>query len=525
VDLSPPEEKQIAKCTVAGSPNCPLLRDRFIDIQSGIVDKRDDLKRQIAKLEEDCKNSVDNIKGQISDFETKLKKAQTHLAESTEQLNDAMEQSRLKSIQLAKVYKEWMVEMERCKTTIFNLKTEICGLKKIRQEIMKIEGTNNFVQDCEVSDWVSTECTVSCGGGKEELFRNVIIQSVGGATCPPLTMTRECGMDACPTDCEVSYWSEYSDCSAKCGGGIQQRSRQILQEPMWGGKQCGATSETRECGVESCDKDCELNPWSGWGGCTKECGQGFQQRVRTVLTPAEGQGECPHENSVLRDEWKSCNEQACKPAGVTSMCESKMDVIILLDGSASLGQEGWDATLKAGELLVKSFRGGENTSQVGLILFSGPTTYKQYYKCMKGEQDQLEDCGISWVSHFTTDTVALGEKVKSLAWPKASTFTSMSLATAEADLRNGREDAGSIVIVITDGRPLSSARTFEAARSLREKARLMWIPVGKNCPIADMKEWASAPLRDNMLEISDFETLDKPETISTIISDACPLVQ
>merc|ERR1719181_1674584 len=233
---------------------------------------RDELKRQIAKLEADCAATEQNIMSQIADFEAKLKKAQTHLAESTEQLNDAMEQSRLKQIQLAKVYKEWMVEMARCKETIFNLKTEICGLKKIRQEILKIQGTNNFVQDCEVSDWMTQECTVSCGGGTEELFRNVIIQSVGGAACPPLSMTRECGMDTCPTDCELSTWSEFSDCSAKCGGGIQQRSRQILQEPLNGGAQCGATSETRECGVESCDKDCELNEWSGWSGCSKECG-------------------------------------------------------------------------------------------------------------------------------------------------------------------------------------------------------------------------------------------------------------
>merc|ERR1719454_1115659 len=126
-----------------------------------------------------------DLMAQIAEFEAKLKKAQTMLAESTEQMNDAMEQSRLKQEQLAKTYQEWMVEMERCKTAIFNLKTEICGLKKIRQEIMKLEGTDIFYQDCEVSDWVVTECSVTCGGGQEQLFRTIIIQSVGGAACPP----------------------------------------------------------------------------------------------------------------------------------------------------------------------------------------------------------------------------------------------------------------------------------------------------------------------------------------------------
>ena len=103
--------------------------------------------------------------------------------------------------------------MARCKTAIIDLKTEICGLKKIRQEIMKLEGTDTFLQDCEVSDWVVTECSTTCGGGQEQLFRTIIIQSVGGAECPPLEMTRECSMDTCPTDCELSYWSEFSDCS------------------------------------------------------------------------------------------------------------------------------------------------------------------------------------------------------------------------------------------------------------------------------------------------------------------------
>merc|ERR1719379_3094352 len=136
-----------------------------------------------------------------------------------------------------------------------------------------------------------------------------------------------------------------------------------------------------------------------------------------------------------------------------------------------------------------------------------------------------EDCGIKWVSHYTTDTDALAAQVAGLEFPAASTFTSMALATAEADLRNGRPDAAAVVIVVTDGRPLSSQRTFQAAMSLRDKARLMWVPVGPNCPIEDMEGWASLPVRDNMIELSDFGVLESPEAISSIIADACPMVE
>merc|ERR1719238_1103372 len=211
------------------------------------------------------------------------------------------------------------------------------------------------------------------------------------------------------------------------------RSRQVIQEPLNGGEQCGSTSETRPCGVESCDKDCELNAWSGWSGCSKECGQGY----------------CPHEDSELRTEWKTCNEHECEPEGETLLCHAKLDVTILLDGSASLGEEGWAATLTAGELLVKAFKTGEDEAQVAVLLFSGPTTYSQYYACLDGNYASTDECGITWVSHFTTHTDTLAGQVAGLAWPAASTFTSMALAQAEADLRNGRADATSIVIVVT----------------------------------------------------------------------------
>merc|ERR1719359_1098668 len=144
---------------------------------------------------------------------------------------------------------------------------------------------------------------------------------------------------------------------------------------------------------------------------------------------------------------------------------------------------------------------------------------------MDGEQESLEDCGISWIEHFTYDTAALAAKIATIEFPQASTFTSMALATAEADLRNGREDAESIVIVITDGRPLSSSRTFQAAMSLREKARLMWVPVGNGVPLEDMEQWASLPVRDNMIVVEDFATLESPALITKIIADACAVVE
>ena len=51
-------------------------------------------------------------------------------------------------------------------------------------------------------------------------------------------------------------WSEFSVCSATCGGGIQQRTRICTNPaPSNGGKDCtqlGATTESRNCSSNSC---------------------------------------------------------------------------------------------------------------------------------------------------------------------------------------------------------------------------------------------------------------------------------
>jgi hypothetical protein len=176
-------------------------------------------------------------------------------------------------------------------------------------------------------------------------------------------------------------------------------------------------------------------------------------------------------------------------------------------------------------MLVQAFKGGD--SQVGVILFSGPTTSVNLGKCFRGT-GTMDECGIQWVDHYQYGSAqldALSSKIEGLSWPSATTFTSMALAAAEGDLRNGRSDATSLVIVVTDGRPMSARNTMQASQSLRKKARLMWVAVGNNVPIKSMKYWASKPSHDNVVSIKNFDGLKSPSVISSIIADACPKVK
>jgi hypothetical protein len=36
--------------------------------------------------------------------------------------------------------------------------------------------------------------------------------------------------------------------------------------------------------------DCKLGRWEQWGKCSQICGGGVQERIRTVLRPAQGLG-------------------------------------------------------------------------------------------------------------------------------------------------------------------------------------------------------------------------------------------
>merc|ERR1719420_151439 len=537
----PPTDKANKKCSVANSPQCHKMLDRFLNIQTEIVDKRDTLREQLKELETQCENDKANLEAQIETFETRLKDEQSKLAQATQKQNNAEEQSRLKNSQLQEITSEYVKTMKECKGNIEQLHAEICGARKIRKEIFKMSDLTALVSDCEVSDWVPGECTVTCGGGMQMLNRSVSIQpAYGGAACPPLTMDRTCNDFPCPVDCEVDTWSGWSTCSADCGGGVKERTRSVTRTPEHGGARCGETTETEPCNMQSCDRDCELADWTAWGPCSKECDGGLTERVRHISEPAHGHGTCPDSSSEERSEFMECNTQLCIPFGTSPntplLCGSagfpvKQDIVILLDGSGSLGSAGWEAVKAAGTALARAFyKDADHGAQVAVELFGGPRYWSDFHACTgaltagQTPPDMATTCGLSWVSHFSTDSTEISNAIQALTWPQSTTFTSGALAAAANELSNGRADAQSIVFVITDGRPLRRSNTRAQSRLLRQKARLIWIPVTKFAPLSDVRRWASRPARDNVIVVDDFETLSEQSTVNDLVASSCPNV-
>jgi len=271
---------------------------------------------------------------------------------------------------------------------------------------------------------------------------------------------------------------------------------------MHGGEPCGETSEAISCNLQACDKDCVLSDWQPWSECTKQCDEGVVERKRTIVEQVVGDGTCPDMLGPERHESQTCNSFPCERAAgqPTLRCESRLDVILVIDGSGSLGQTGWDASIKAGAMLARAFGRGQEEVRIAVLLFS-------YHS--------------EWVQHFSTDFEAAAAKIENLNWPRSITYTANALNTAASELSLGRDDAQSLVILITDGRPMSMRRTRQAARHLRDQARLMVIPVTRWAPVAAARRWASHPKEDNFLPLDSFEDLENPDKIDLIIADAC----
>merc|ERR1719160_1650938 len=178
--------------------------------------------------------------------------------------------------------------------------------------------------------------------GEQRLIREVMTQPEGGAKCLPLEAVRSCGQVPCPVDCQLEAWSGWSKCSAACGGGVQNRMREVKVAMANGGKPCGATSQTRPCDGQACEADCELGDWTGWSACSKDCDGGTRKRQKYITSPAEGSGTCADQWAPTRLQYKTCNMFACYvPAGSLSgamPCTAPLDVVLLIDGSGSLGQ-------------------------------------------------------------------------------------------------------------------------------------------------------------------------------------------
>jgi hypothetical protein len=251
------------------------------------------------------------------------------------------------------------------------------------------------------------------------------------------------------------------------------------------------------------------------------------KREKYMKHAAEGAGKCPDMWSVKRLEYKECNKFECRlnASLPTITCNRSMDIVLLIDGSGSLGTQGWNAEIKAANTFVDAFIAGGADAEIAVILFSGPRTWSGVDQCIgqSGSNVDIESvCQIKTITHFTSDLQNVKTLISGMTWPQGSTLTSVALLSAKNELSMGRKDSHSTMIVFTDGRPLSYRKTMLASREVRKVARLVWVPVTKFAPLKDIKQWATRRWEENVVVVKSFGDLESPDVVTRIVANICP---
>lgn len=169
-------------------------------------------------------------------------------------------------------------------------------------------------KDCKWGPFAAaTDCSQTCGDGLKSRTREYAeIGDPEGRNCTgPATVELNCNLRPCGTPCIWNEFGPWGTCSKTCGDGEQERTRTIKQKAAFGGTPCEpGPSETRPCNVKECPVpvDCEWDEFGDWTKCTKTCGNGNQIRTRVVLTTAKNGGiDCDGTNT----DFRPCNEFAC----------------------------------------------------------------------------------------------------------------------------------------------------------------------------------------------------------------------
>ncbi|NXI00962.1 SPON1 protein, partial [Pachycephala philippinensis] len=110
-----------------------------------------------------------------------------------------------------------------------------------------------------------------------------------------------------PSSCLVTEWGEWDECSASCGTGMKRRHRMIKMTPADGSMCKAETTEAEKCMMPECPIDCELTEWSQWSECNTSCGKGHMIRTRMIkIEPQFGGTACPETVQRTKCRVRKC---------------------------------------------------------------------------------------------------------------------------------------------------------------------------------------------------------------------------
>lgn len=488
---------------------CAAMHDVAAEVAGEIADSQARLKASSAATRDACQEEELFGKNQLAMETSQASDRSRELGEATLKAGQVGDMTIQKDAERQQMQKELKAITGKCTVEIKDiLYGKMCALQKVRDSLQILAGRTELPEDCQVTDWEEGVCSATCGGGMKTMNRKVTLSPKGGAECPPLALTVHCGETACPKDCEVSGWSNFSACSARCDGGVQERNRHVTQNPIGNGVACPHLVDMRLCNSESCTSDCEFLQWTAWGSCSKACDAGSKSRSRGLRD--EGKASCPSADHKDRLEFQECNKDACAAGNDVRCAGDPMDMVLLLDASGSMTQEGFATIKSLSQELVRYYNPSANGTKLSIASFAKEAT---------------AIAGLSENSDALQSSIA-----SNLQWLQGPGNAASGISRAATLMANGgRKTASSVVLMVTDGRLVDPYLARQAAERLKKSGvRLAFALVGADARnIELLKSMASLPKEDNFIKLPHFDKL--PEYLKwsakRIISGTCSAVE
>ncbi|KAM9839429.1 LOW QUALITY PROTEIN: SCO-spondin [Aulostomus maculatus] len=197
-------------------------------------------------------------------------------------------------------------------------------------------------EDAGFSPWSSwSPCTKTCSDAVSPATKSRHRQCIKPPCSGSPHQEKACNLPQCPDggvcagadcaqrNCSWTKWGEWGSCSRSCGVGQQQRIRTFLS-PGINGSWCedilGGNLEHRFCNIKPCRVDGGWSRWSPWSRCDKRCGGGRSIRTRSCSSPPPKNGgkKCEGEkNQVKPCNTKPCDEQGCPPGQEFVLCANQ----------------------------------------------------------------------------------------------------------------------------------------------------------------------------------------------------------
>lgn len=152
-----------------------------------------------------------------------------------------------------------------------------------------VELTPPPYSDCRFSEWSDwSSCSSTCGKGIRTRTRTFIDEHAHQTGCSQVDLIeKEICLSECVGNatCVTRDWSDWSKCSIDCGQGFRKRTRSPIG-PMKQACESVELVEMEPC-TGSCSSDepasCEVTEWSQWSECSVACGKGTRIRTRQYV--------------------------------------------------------------------------------------------------------------------------------------------------------------------------------------------------------------------------------------------------